>query len=80
MTSLEDDAINHPLWAEFRVEWGYEERLKKSQEHRENEDTDENRKASEDTGKGSVETCQDPAPLPLSQWAYEHSRAELMRC
>lgn len=33
----------------------------------ENEDADENRKASEETGNGLVETCQGSAPLPLSQ-------------
>lgn len=31
MTSLKDNGIHHPFWAEFREGRGYKDRLKKSQ-------------------------------------------------
>lgn len=78
MTSLTDNAIHHPLWRKCREGWGYGEIAKVMKA--ENKDTEEERKQGEETGRGSVETCQGSAPLPLSQWANEHSRVELMRC
>ena len=75
MTSLTDNAIHHPLWrVQRRV------RLWKRAEVKRQRIKILMRKRGEETGRGSLETCQGSAPLPLSQWVHEHSRVELMRC
>lgn len=66
MISLTDNATHHPLWS-LENRQGGEATKGGVKRVRENEDIDEERKAVEETGRGSVETCQASAPPPPSQ-------------